>query len=95
MNNPNEKTSGVLITINFEEKDGWHIATSPDLPGFILADPKFDEIIDDLPEAIRILYSSRHKVDCKVVSLKKDKDPNPWWALLPLSVIDSLVPAAA
>ena len=101
MNRPTEAETGILINVNFEKKDGWHIATSPELPGFILADLDIDEIIDDLPEAIRVLYSHRHNIECGVVYLKradhvaeKDEGPSPW-ALIPMPVINSMAAVAA
>ena len=48
------------IHIDIEKKDEWHIATSPDLPGFILADRDKDEILADLPEAIQLIYEIRN-----------------------------------
>ena len=97
MNKQINNEGAILITVNFEERDGWHIATSPELPGFILADQNKDEIIDDLPEAICVLYSARHNVECRLVPLERTttstEEPtlSPWWsALLPRPVINSI-----
>lgn len=57
----------ISIRVKIDKLDGWYIATSKDLPGFILADPDREAIIDDLPESIQILYSERHGVECRVV----------------------------
>ena len=55
------------------------------MPGFILADPNKNEIIDDLPEAIRILLSERHGVEINVVPSEyveqHSKAQTPWLVL--------------
>ncbi len=57
----------IVIRIDLQKLDGWHVATSKDLPGFVLADPDRDKVIDDMPQAIGLLYSERHGVECRVV----------------------------
>ena len=72
----------LLIRVDITEQNGWHIAKSKDLPGFILADKSVANIVDDLPEAIELLISERHGIDCKVVRGKygstTSKAKTPW-----------------
>ena len=57
----------LVIRIDLQKQDGWHVATSKDLPGFVLAHQDRDKLIEDVPDAVRLLYSKRHNVDCQVV----------------------------
>ena len=92
-------TEAISIRIKFEELDGWHIATSPDLPGFILADPNKQEIIDDLPLAIKTLYDARYNADCIVISSKygnpKTRTKAAPWFIVPKSLTQNIAVAMA
>lgn len=74
--------NALLIRVDIKQKEDWYFATSKDLPGFLLVDQDKNELIDDLPEAIRILVNARYDVNCKVVPSQfgqsKSKAKRPW-----------------
>ena len=43
------------MTIEHREKDGWHIFTSPQLPGLFVAHPDFQTALNDVPRSIELL----------------------------------------
>lgn len=89
--------SAISIRVNFEEVDGWYIATSPDLPGFILADPNRQEIIDDLPLAIKTLYDARYNTNCTVIPSKygnpKTRAKTAPWFIMPENITHNPIAA--
>ncbi len=90
--------SALLIRIDIEMKDKWHIATSKDLDGFVLAHPDEDEILDDLPSAIKLLIDMRYDVNCKVVPSKFGKSKSTAkrpWLVMPANVENMAMPAFA
>ena len=54
----------ISISVSVEGREGWHMATSQDLPGLVLAHQDRDTVMRDLPKAISLLYSARHNCEC-------------------------------
>jgi len=75
------------IRVDIEEQEGWHVATSRDLPGLVLAHESRERVLDALPGAIRLLYSHRHKCDCIVFfspfAGESDATNAPWVVIPP------------
>ena len=86
------------IRISIEERDGWYVATSQDLPGLVLAHPDRDVIERDLPGAIELLYATRFNCKCKAVPIEfagqPETDRVPWLLVPPEVANDQLVLAA-
>lgn len=67
---------GHLITVRIGPgEDGNYIARSDDLPGFLLVYPSREQIVDDIPEAVKILYKAQYQEDVAVVVLDAAADP--------------------
>ena len=67
---------GHLITIRIGPgEDGNYIATSDDLAGFLLVYPSREQIVADIPEAVKILYKAQYQEDVTVVILDAAADP--------------------
>ena len=65
-----------LITIRFKQlSDGSLIATSDDLPGLVLTRSTREEILEEIPEAVEILYKQGFGEDVRVVLLDSPNDP--------------------
>lgn len=88
----------LLIRINIENQDGWFVATSKDLNGFVLAHPKESELLRDLPNAIKLLIDVRYGIECKVVPSeygKRASRAKTPWLVVPASVENISLPVAA
>ena len=48
------------IRVVIDTLDGWHIATSNDLPGFILATENRELLLSGIRESVEMLYAARH-----------------------------------
>ena len=94
-----EGENALLIRIDVKEKDGWFVATSKDLAGFVLAHPDESELLEDLPRAVKLLIDLRFDVDCKVVPSKFGKPKSkakPPWLVMPACIEQSIsMPAVA
>ncbi len=65
-----------LITVRFRKTAGGSVtATSEDLPGLFLTHLDRQQIIDDLPEAIQLLFKMNHNEDVVVYLLDSAADP--------------------
>ena len=65
-----------LITVRFRQTDnGLVSATSEDLPGLVLTYRDREQIVQDLPEAIRTLYKVDYQEDVEVLALESPADP--------------------
>ena len=59
---PNETT----FLVHYENRDGYHYFTSPDVKGLRVGSRDFDEAFEDVSRAIEILMHHNHNVKCKV-----------------------------
>lgn len=59
------KSLGIL-TVEFSQRDDWHIATCRELEGFYLVHKDKDEIIKDIPKAIKVLVKAQFGLDISV-----------------------------
>ncbi|MYD78342.1 MAG: hypothetical protein F4239_05475 [Gammaproteobacteria bacterium] len=92
------KEQALLIRMDITEKDGWFVATSKDLDGFVLAHPSEEMLLDDLPSAIKMLIDARYDVNCKVVPSQFGKPKSkakPPWLVIPAEVESIAIPAIA
>lgn len=92
------KELALLIRMDIEEQDGFFVATSKDLDGFVLAHPSKDLLLDDLPSAIKLLIDVRYNVNCKVVPSQFGKPKSkakPPWLVIPAEVESVAIPAIA
>ena len=67
---------GHLITIRIgAAEDGNLVAKSDDLPGFLLIYPSREQILRDIPDAVKMLYKAQYQEDVGVVVLDAISDP--------------------
>ncbi|MCY4184615.1 MAG: hypothetical protein OXD45_04780 [Rhodobacteraceae bacterium] len=68
------KSLGIL-TVEFSQKDDWHIATCNELEGFYLVNKDKNKIIKDIPKAIEVLVKAQFNLDVSVhpATLKPEK----------------------
>lgn len=65
-----------LVTVRFRRTAKGHFAaTSDDLPGLFLTYPTREQIVDDLPDAIRLLFKANYGEDVEVFALDSAADP--------------------
>lgn len=50
-----------IIRVSLRRQDDWMIATSEDMPGLFIASPDAEKVIDDVPDAIRILFKRLYR----------------------------------
>lgn len=83
----------MLVRIKIENIDGWYIATSPDLPGFTIAHQDRSIIENDVPDAIQLLLTERHGLECSVVKSEygnpRTRAKNPPWLVIPPALVSS------
>lgn len=51
------------ITISYNQRDGWHVFTSQDLPGLYVASRDASVAFKDVATAIEVLFRLDHKVN--------------------------------
>ena len=71
------------IRVNIEDhSSGFHIATSPDMPGLFVVDKDLEKVEADIPLVLEAIYRLQHKIDVVVVKApfgeSKDRLPDPW-----------------
>ncbi len=64
----------VNVNVKITERDGWFVAICKELPGFYLVHQDREAILEDVPEAIRVLVKAQHDLDCRVLPMKKSFD---------------------
>jgi predicted RNase H-like HicB family nuclease len=75
-----------IVRIKIEEgKTGLFFATSPDLPGLLVAEPTIDELDQVIPQAIAELLEAMCGAKVVVTKAKDDSEFHPWVAM-PLAV---------
>ena len=55
-----------ILTVEFSQRDGWHIATCEELEGFYLVNKDQNKIIKDIPKAIQVLIKAQFDLDVSV-----------------------------
>ena len=70
MNKENVVPKGPIEIIRVSvqrSRDGWHEATSSDLPGLYVANPDISAVLEDVPLTIKALYKAQFGVDVEVI----------------------------
>ena len=49
------------VPVKIEQKNGWFFATSEELTGLVLATRTKEELLEDLPAAVRLLIREKRK----------------------------------
>lgn len=65
-----------LIKVQFRQQQNGNImATSQNLPGLSLVYPERQKIIDDLPDAVKLLFKMNYKQEVEVYVLESPTEP--------------------
>ena len=66
-------------------RNGWHEATSSDLPGLYVANPDFSAVMEDVPVTIKALYKAQFGVEVEVIegAYREAHHEYPWLAVPP------------
>ena len=54
------------ITVTYRTKDGWHLFTSDQMDGLVVASPDLRTAFDDVPKAVSMLLKLDHGFECVV-----------------------------
>lgn len=67
-----------LINLSVEyNPDGCWAISSPDLPGLVLAGKDIAALLDDVPNAIRLLFKLNYQMDVQVARAEEDGPQKP------------------
>jgi len=66
-----------------QDDDGLFVASSPDLAGFLVAHPDKNEVVNDIPNVIRMLIRRRTNQDVVVAPVSPKRDELPAWVSIP------------
>lgn len=58
-----------VINVRIERKNGWYIATSPDLLGLIVSHQKYVSLAEEIPQCIKMLLKAQYNFDVEVEEL--------------------------
>ena len=58
-----------VVTVTMRKENGWYIATSPDLEGFIVCHQNFLSFSQEIPACIKALYIADHGIEVDVEEL--------------------------
>ena len=77
----------IRVTVR-QNRDGWFVATSEDLPGLFVAHPDEKELREDIPDTIKALYKAQYDREVAVLegSYPSEKDETPKvfpWVTIP------------
>ena len=77
----------IRVTVE-RNRDGWYMATSPDMPGLLVANPDESATIEDISTTISALYKAQHGLDVVVreaawPQANTPNEPSPWVAMRP------------
>lgn len=54
------------VTVRYRSRDGWHLFTSDQISGLVVAGPDLKAAFDDVPKAISMIMKLDHGFDCVV-----------------------------
>ena len=88
-----------IIQVALRRRDGWTVATCDAIPGLYVASPNAQEVLDDIPEAIRILFKKQHNIDVRVIDADYLDDEPPRasmlsWVAFPQNALQPALAAA-
>lgn len=55
-----------VVTVKIKRQEGWYIATSQDLDGFIVCHKSWTKLAQEVPLCIQALYQANHGVEVDV-----------------------------
>lgn len=66
-----------VVTVKIEKKEGWYMATSPDLKGLLVGHPNYVEFVNEIPKVIKALFKAQYgkEVQVEELSSRSDNDP--------------------
>lgn len=60
------KTYPTTIVVDFKRRDGWHIATSSDLPGLNVSETDFETFVSEIRPVIRAFIKIKYDIEVSV-----------------------------
>lgn len=63
-----------VVTVTMQKRDGWYIATSPNLIGLIVCHQNLVKFTQEIPECIRLLYRANYDMDVDVQEIPSMDD---------------------
>ena len=84
------KIARIIDVFIEEESSGMLFATSPDMPGLMVAEPDMDSLLEEIPKVIKALVKAEFDLDCTVIPARRrdraDTEPAPWVAV-PMDIL--------
>lgn len=65
-----------VVTVTMKRENGWYIATSPDLEGFIVCHQNFIIFTQEIPICIKMLFKADHGMEVDVEELPSIDSPD-------------------
>lgn len=65
-----------VVTVTMRRENGWYIATSPDLDGFIVCHQNFITFTQEIPACIKVLFKANHNMEVDVEELPSIDSPD-------------------
>ena len=59
-----------VVSVTMHKKDGWYVATSPDLTGLIVCHQNFVKFVQEIPQCIAALFKADYSMDVDVSPAK-------------------------
>jgi hypothetical protein len=72
----------IIVNVNIEEGESLLFATSPDFPGFMVAEPDMDTLLEQIPGVIRTMFElNGMKVQVERAERASGRDGRTWVAI--------------
>jgi hypothetical protein len=65
-----------VVNVNIRRQDGWYVATSNDLKGFIVCHQSMAKLTQSMPECIEALFKANHGIDVQVEEVQLFDNPD-------------------
>ena len=60
------KMEPIIVTVDYTEREGWHVFTSEDMQGLYVATNDLKSAFVEVPAAIKVLMQLNYDLDCEV-----------------------------
>ena len=68
------ESRSVRVNVKVVKRDDWFVATCGQLPGLYLVHQDKDAVLEDVPEAVKVLIKAQHGLDAQVLPVSQSFD---------------------